>query len=233
MLKVTASVKKSIRKFAFQGRLILSLNERSVINMCPRTPEQFEEMRNSRREQIMEAALELFASKGYANCSIAQLAEHAGISKGLMYNYFKSKEGLLVAIIENGINEILDYFDPDHDGVLSTEELEGFVRQVFSSIRENLSFWILYISVILQPRVKEFLEGRPFINVMDQFGPMLIQYFTEMGFEDPALEMLTLSALVEGFGVMMVYTYPGVKLPEQLLNSYENRVVSMFTRKPN
>ncbi|MBE9517361.1 MAG: helix-turn-helix transcriptional regulator, partial [Bacteroidetes bacterium] len=53
--------------------------------MSPRTPEQFEEMRVSRRDQIMEAALDLFASEGYSHCSISQLAAHAGISKGLMY----------------------------------------------------------------------------------------------------------------------------------------------------
>ena len=34
----------------------------------------------------MDAALELFASKGYSNCSISQLSAHVGISKGLMYN---------------------------------------------------------------------------------------------------------------------------------------------------
>jgi AcrR family transcriptional regulator len=201
--------------------------------MCPRSPEQFEEMRESRREQIMTAALELFARQGYANCSIAQLAQHAGISKGLMYNYFESKEALLVTIIEDGISEILNYFDPNHDGVLTTEELEGFVRKIFSSIRENQQFWILYVNIILQPRVKEFLEGKPFINVMDEFGPMLVKYFTQMGFEDPALEMFTFSALIEGFGVLMVYAYPGVEVPDELLQSYEKRVIEMFTRKPN
>jgi len=201
--------------------------------MSPRTAEQFEEMRKSRRQQIMDTALELFAQQGYANCSIAQLAKHTGVSKGLMYNYFESKEALLVAIIEDGMREILDYFDPDHDGVLTTEELTGFIRKVFSSIRENQQFWILYINIVLQPRVKEFLEGEPFSNVMDQYGPMLMAYLTEMGFEDPALEMLTFSALIEGFGVLMVYAYPSVELPDELLDNYEERVIGMYTKRPH
>lgn len=199
--------------------------------MSPRSPKQFEEIRASRKQQIMDAALELFATKGYTNCSIAQLASHAGISKGLMYNYFESKEALLVTIIEEGISEILDYFAPDHKGALSTKELAGFISKVFSSIRKNQQFWILYINVILQPGVKEFLEGKPFINIMDQYGPMLMTYFTEMGFENPALEMLTFSALIEGFGVLMVYAYPSVELPDELLLSYEERVIGMFTKK--
>lgn len=200
--------------------------------MSPRTAEQFEEIRESRRAQIMDAALELFAREGYVNCSIAQLASYAGISKGLMYNYFESKEALLVTLIEDGIREILNYFDPDHDGVLTTEELVGFIRKVFTSIRDNQHFWILYINIILQPRVKEFMEGEPFINVMDKFGPMLVQYFTKMGFKDPALEMLTFSALIEGFGVLMVYAYPAYDFPDELLHAYEERVISLFTKKP-
>ncbi|MCK5693371.1 MAG: helix-turn-helix transcriptional regulator, partial [Bacteroidales bacterium] len=86
--------------------------------MSPRTPKQFEEIRESRRQQIMDAALELFASEGYSHCSISQLAAHAGISKGLMYNYFDSKEALLVAIIEEGMQDIMAMIDPNQDGVL-------------------------------------------------------------------------------------------------------------------
>jgi AcrR family transcriptional regulator len=200
--------------------------------MSPRTQEQFEEMRISRREQIMNAALELFASEGYSHCSISQLASHAGISKGLMYNYFDSKEALLVAIIEDGMKDFIDYFDPDHDGILTADELAGVVRKIFSSILENQQFWILYMNIVLQPRVKELLEGEPFSNVMDKFGPMMVNYFTEMGFEDPALEMLTFSALIEGFGILMVYAYPGFEFPEGLLQKYEDRVIGMFARKP-
>jgi AcrR family transcriptional regulator len=59
--------------------------------MSPRTQAQFTEMRETRRLQIMEAALELFATDGYGHCTISRLAAHAGISKGLMYNYFSSK----------------------------------------------------------------------------------------------------------------------------------------------
>jgi AcrR family transcriptional regulator len=200
--------------------------------MSPRTQEQFEEIRVSRREQIMNSALELFAEEGFTNCSISQLAKHAGISKGLMYNYFNSKEDLLKAIIKDGISDFLDNFDPDHDGILKPDELAGFVRKTFSNIRENQKFWILYINIILQPKVKELMGGEPFSNVMAQIGPMLMDYFTKMGYEDPDLEMFTFSALIEGFGVLMVYAYPGFEFPEGMLQKYEDRVIGLFTRNP-
>jgi AcrR family transcriptional regulator len=199
--------------------------------MSPRTPEQFEEMRESRRKQIMDAALELYAREGYSHCSISQLAKNAGISKGLMYNYFESKEALLVAIIDEGMQDIMTMIDPNQDGVLDAEEVEGFIRTTFKSIRDNLKFWILFINVVLQPPVKEFLDGKPFSSVMDRFAPRLIEYFEQMGYEDPMLEMITFSAMMEGYGILLVYIYPGEELPYETIQKFEDRMVDMFTIK--
>ena len=200
--------------------------------MSPRTPEQFEEMRESRRQQIMDAALELFATEGYSHCSIAQLAKHAGISKGLMYNYFKSKEALLIAIIEDGMQEIMYMIDPNMDGILEPAEVEGFIRDTFRLMRENMPFWTLFVGVVMQPGVKEFLAGQPFSNIMERFSPRLLTYFEKMGFEDPMLELLTFSAMIEGYGVLLVYLYPGEELPSDSSQKYEDRMVDMFTKKP-
>ncbi len=196
--------------------------------MSPRTPEQFEEMRESRRIQIMKVGLELFATDGYGHCTISNLASHAGISKGLMYNYFESKEALLAAIIEHGLNEIMDLFDPDHDGVLESEELVEFIRKVFTAMREQQEFWILFISVILQPKVKEHMKDKPIIQHIQQFISMLLAYFERKGFKDPYLEVITLSALIEGFGVLLIYAYPAVKFPSDLMDKFENRIIEMY-----
>ena len=199
--------------------------------MSPRTPQQFEEMRESRRKQIMDAALELFASEGYSHCSISQLARHAGISKGLMYNYFESKEALLIAIIEEGMQDIMAMIDPNMDGILEPEEVEDFIRDTFKGIKDNMQFWMLFINVVLQPPVKEFLDGKPFSNVMERFGPRLIEYFERMGYNDPFLEMLTFSAMIEGYGILLVYLFPGDELPRETVQRFEDRMVDMFTRK--
>jgi AcrR family transcriptional regulator len=200
--------------------------------MSPRTPEQFEEIRGSRRQQIMNAGLELFARKGFNNCSISQLASHAGISKGLLYNYFKSKEALLSAIIEEGIANIMNMIDPNRDGVLEPGEVEGFIRNTFRSIRENLQFWVLFINVAMQPPVKEFLDGKPFSSVMEHFAPKLLDYFEKMGFEDPYLEMLSFSAMIEGYGIILVYFHPTEEFSLKTIKKFEDRMVDMFTRIP-
>lgn len=198
--------------------------------MSPRTPEQFEEMRESRRKQIMDSALKLFASEGYSHCSISQLAKHAGISKGLMYNYFESKEALLLALIENGMNEVMTLLDPNMDGKLNPNEVEGFIRKFFHSMNENLQFWSLFLGVVLQPGVKAYLEDKPFGNVMEHFAPKLLDYFKEMGYEDPMLELLTISAMIEGYGSLLLFIESGENFPPETLRKYEDRMVKMFTR---
>jgi len=179
----------------------------------------------------MDAALELFASEGYSHCSIAQLAAQAGISKGLIYNYFESKEALLIAIIEEGVQDIMTMMDPNQDGILEPEEVEGFIRNTFRGIQENLQFWTLFINVVLQPPVKEFLDGKPFSSIMERFGPRLLEYFERMGYEDPFLEMLTFSAMIEGYGILLVYIFSTDELPIETVQKFEDRMVDMFARK--
>lgn len=55
------------------------------------------ELEELRREQILSVALQLFYHKGYTNTTISDIASAAGISKGLVYRYFDSKETILFA----------------------------------------------------------------------------------------------------------------------------------------
>jgi AcrR family transcriptional regulator len=58
-------------------------------------------MKDSRvADEVMRAAVELFASQGYANTSVQQVVAAAGVTKGAMYHYFESKDDLLFGIYE-------------------------------------------------------------------------------------------------------------------------------------
>lgn len=55
----------------------------------------------TKKERIIEAAAQVFARKGYTGTLMAQVAEAAGIGKGTIYEYFRSKESLFFAVFEN------------------------------------------------------------------------------------------------------------------------------------
>jgi AcrR family transcriptional regulator len=53
----------------------------------------------ARRSQILDAAAEVFAEKGFARATTKEVAERADISEGTIYNYFDSKDDLLIGIV--------------------------------------------------------------------------------------------------------------------------------------
>src|SRR6056297_1497877 len=61
-------------------------------------------MSNNTKEEIMNAAAELFAAHGYHETSMAKIAGKAGISKGSLYWYFSGKEELFQELITTGFN---------------------------------------------------------------------------------------------------------------------------------
>ena len=61
-----------------------------------RTPKVVED----RRDQIIDAAMQVFAQKGFTRATNKDIAREAGITPGLIYYYFENKEALLTAILE-------------------------------------------------------------------------------------------------------------------------------------
>ena len=111
---------------------------------------------------IMDVALDHFANNGYHATTINHLAKHAGISKGLMYNYFESKEALLKAIIHKSVNEVYQYLDIDRDGNLSEKEFEFFIRRIDVLLKGKRYFWRLLMQLLMQNDVREqFLKAFP------------------------------------------------------------------------
>jgi len=75
----------------------------------PKTKEQIELIKNESKAKIVDAGLKLFIEKGLLATSVSEIATLAGISKGLMYHYYKSKEELYYELVSNAINSSIDY----------------------------------------------------------------------------------------------------------------------------
>ncbi len=192
--------------------------------MTPRTKTQFREIREERKALIIETALELFADEGYHNTTISKIAARAGISKGLLYNYFESKEALLSEVLNKSTEEITMYFDPNKDGYLSEEEFEWFIRKIFAVVREKLPFWRLFYQLLMQKEVRGFMlqyNESPVnslnqiytgsgLEFMKKLTDMITAYFMRKKDKrppeyDPVLEMHMFIYTVEGFAMLTAY----------------------------
>ncbi len=63
-----------------------------------------------RRDQLLDAAEKLFATKGLIETTVADIAEEAGVAKGTFYLYFPSKDHCVVAVKKRLADEIVDRF---------------------------------------------------------------------------------------------------------------------------
>ncbi|MBN1300441.1 MAG: TetR/AcrR family transcriptional regulator [Melioribacteraceae bacterium] len=86
-----------------------------------------EREREFKRSEILSAALELFAAKGFINTTLDEIAEKSEFGKGTIYNYFQNKEEIYTAIVENVFNDFLQNFRSID---LSTVTFREFTTQV-------------------------------------------------------------------------------------------------------
>jgi TetR/AcrR family transcriptional regulator len=68
--------------------------------MSPRTAKQNDQIRRERARQILDAALTVYVRRGYVSAEIEDVAQEAGLARGLVYYYYKSKQALFQALFE-------------------------------------------------------------------------------------------------------------------------------------
>jgi len=87
---------------------------------------KYQRRKEDRPQEITEAAFEIFAEKGYAAARVEEVAQRAGVSKGLTYLYFKTKEELFKAVVKSVVVRRVDALVEAVDTTeLSSEE---FIR---------------------------------------------------------------------------------------------------------
>ncbi|WP_043840997.1 TetR/AcrR family transcriptional regulator [Amycolatopsis taiwanensis] len=93
---------------------------------------------------MIQIAEEVFASRGYAAASMDDIAERVGVSKPMLYEYFRSKEGLLAACIAQSRTELREATELAVAGAPSAEEaLRRGLRAFFDFVRERRRAWSL------------------------------------------------------------------------------------------
>jgi AcrR family transcriptional regulator len=84
-----------------------------------------------RRREIIEAAYEVFARKGYSAAGIADIAEQLGIGHGTFYRYFKNKRDILDQVVDYGVERIMQALATETaQPASSLDEFRGQLRRI-------------------------------------------------------------------------------------------------------
>lgn len=190
--------------------------------MSPKTSKQFEEIRQSRKAAIEEATLELFANKGFTGISISNIAQKAGISKGLLYNYFENKESLVREIILEGLRQMLKDLDFDFPQELTKKRFIELIHKSFDMLEHNTNYLKLYFAVISQPAVVALIKEEIF-KVAEPFIFTVTSYYQKKGVQNPQAYGYLILAIFDG--IVLDYMYDPEHYP---LEEIRNIIIEKF-----
>ncbi len=187
----------------------------------PRTSEQLEKIKEQTRMKILESALELFALKGFHGSSMQEIAKKAGVSKGLAYNYFNSKEEILKEILNDAKKAgglIMTQVFEEEDNF---KQVQLLIEATFEHIAAGETYWRMFSSLMLQPNVVESFD------FVDEFGTNLVELttkmFKRMGIKNAKTEALLLDASIDGIILHYLFfkdKYPLQRVKKELIKKY-------------
>ncbi|USK77116.1 TetR/AcrR family transcriptional regulator [Peribacillus frigoritolerans] len=193
----------------------------------PRTPEENDRIRQASKEKICAAAMELFIKQGYYATSISDIAKHAAISKGLLYNYYKGKEELLSEMVEARIKEVVEVMEEAFTLNTPREQLERIINGAIDNIHQKPEVHRFYLHLQTQPESDEELKKYSQLIIEENARQFEFQckIFESMGETEPRKRSLYFSSVLQGI-MLMISTYqqgfPIEEIKNQIIREFCN-----------
>ena len=133
-------------------------------------------LKEERREAIFEAAVHCFNEKGYAEASIASIAERAKISKGGLYHYFSTKKELFLELFRYRVNKYFDqmksYLNPEDE---PEERIRVLVKKASEILKKNEDFYKFCIEFLAMG-----VRDREIRRIMTDFYKDSVETFKQL-----------------------------------------------------
>lgn len=154
-----------------------------------------------KQENILKAALELFAERGYNGTSTSKIAKKAGVSEGLIFRHFENKKGLLDAIIKLGEEKAYLFLNPILNELIPEKLIRGAIELPFAIPVEEHNFWRLQFKVKWEVGYYDAAKEK----IMDgKLQKVLENAFKKMTYPQPKLEADYLIFIIEAiFGAIL------------------------------
>lgn len=112
------------------------------------------------RDRLLAGATRLFASKGYAATTVREIVERAGVTKPVLYYYFRSKEGIYLDLMREPFGRFAAVVEETlHTGVPARERLFRLCLMAYDIFAENVDAARVMYSIYYGPP-----QGAPFID---------------------------------------------------------------------
>lgn len=181
------------------------------------------------RQRILNAALEEFSQKGYEGASLSTVCAEKGISKGIVYHYFRDKDEIYLLCVRTCFDQAADW-------------LQGEMEQCFGPPEERLRHYFdarlrffaahpdcqrIFAGAVLNPPAH---LARQIAGCRSRFDALNIAVLTALLSTKPLRAGLSVSAIVEDFRLYMDFFHSRFRMDcnegesvEQILREYEER----------
>lgn len=178
----------------------------------------------TKKELVLNTALQLFAQQGYDATATLAIAKEAGVSEGLLFRHFGNKEGLLKAIIVEGLKHVAGTLKPLSDLKEGDNAIAIHLKLTAEALRQNQQFWKLVHTLRLNEKTKQLMSADT--EKANAFITNILQnYFKKIGRKNPKTEAQLYFAAVDGIALHYLENpakYPLIEVFNQLKTHYND-----------
>ena len=103
-----------------------------------------ERARTARREALLEAAEQVFAERGFAGATMAEIGSRAGYSAANLYNVFENKEALFSEVLSVSATQVLDFTrKAGKNGASFEHSLDQLIDAILSFVVDHRGFFVI------------------------------------------------------------------------------------------
>lgn len=197
--------------------------------MSPRSQEANQRIRDERREAILQAAVQVFSRLGLATAKISDIAAAAGVSYGLVYHYFGTKEAIFGALAEQASRSLIAtaHWLPTLPGT-PREQLSVLTTAMLAGLREQSGLFMIALEALTREGVPAAVR-QTVLASSDQLRAALVavveagQAGGELAPGDPEQLATLYLATVQGLALGLVAAGPAglpFPTPEQVLRTF-------------
>lgn len=158
------------------------------------------------KQKLLNAAARLFETQGYFSTTVEQITEEAGVSKGLVYNYFSSKEALLAGLIESATIRMASVAETLVTNETIEESLSRFLDRYFGYLKTEKRFLKLQLTLMLMPELRQVVI-EPQQKRAALLLKMLCDWFRQAGVSQPKAKARLLLAMLDGVALHYLCIY--------------------------
>ncbi len=182
-------------------------------------------VKEERTQEIIEAAMKVFAEEGFHRATMDEIADEAGVSKGTLYLYFKGKDKIISSLLEWFFDREYSRFDKwTEENYSAREMLEMAARMVVDdllSIRPFMPVMLEFISQSSRNQTVGAVVQKSMYGFLEKIIPIFERGIEggEFKNENPSQFAYAYGAIIEGTILIWSYDLKKIDFAELLHNS--------------